>query len=87
MPEAEDRPLPPPEYRDPIDRSLDYFDHEKELGPEKPVVDPPPPVAEMKFWTDTLGRQYPLDAYGNIIRNTTKPFGVPTPMWSAASAK
>ena len=38
-----------------------------------------------KYWKDTLGRMYPVDGLGNIIRKTNKPFGVPKQMWLEAS--
>ena len=41
---------------------------------------PEPPTEEganRKVWIDTLGRAYPIDDYGNIVRKTSKPFGAP----------
>merc|ERR1712242_534881 len=36
---------------------------------------------------DSLGRVYPVDSYGNILRKTCRPFGVSTQQWKSASKK
>ena len=46
-------------------------------GEEAPV----PPAA----YVDKLGRVYPVDRYGNILRKTCRPFGVSTQQWKSAS--
>ena len=33
--------------------------------------------ASATHWIDTQGRAYPIDMYGNIIRRSNKPYGVP----------
>ena len=38
-----------------------------------------------KYWIDTLGRPYPLDQYGNIIRKSNRPYGVSREDWEKAS--
>ena len=48
-------------------------------GEEAPV----PPAA----YVDKLGRVYPVDRYGNILRKTCRPFGVSTQQWKSASKK
>ena len=35
---------------------------------------------------DSLGRVYPIDVYGNIIRKTRRPYGAPAEEWANASS-
>ncbi len=87
--------LPEPKARehDPligVQHALAPFDARAEDNQQPPpeVVEPPaPPVVQPRVWIDTLGRAYPVDHFGNIMRKTNKPFGVPTAMWTKASQK
>eukprot|EP00974_Lingulodinium_polyedra_P103108 9981063-Lingulodinium_polyedra.AAC.1 len=60
----------------------------QELLPEalRPVGEPQPPVPPSSY-VDKLGRVYPVDSYGHIIRKTCRPFGVTVDMWKKASKK
>ena len=53
---------------------------ESGAGEGEPVAnsDPQP---KMSAYVDSLGRVYPVDTYGNIIRKTCRPFGVATEQW------
>ena len=42
---------------------------------------------KMSAYVDKLGRVYPVDVFGNIIRKTGRPFGVTTKQWTSASRK
>ena len=48
----------------------------------KTKADPPPSA-----YIDKLGRVYPVDTYGSILRKTSRPFGVTTEQWTKASRK
>ena len=41
----------------------------------------------MSAYVDKLGRVYPVDVFGNILRKTCRPFGVTTEQWTKASRK
>ena len=38
-------------------------------------------------YVDSLGRVYPVDSYGNILRKTCRPFGVTSQQWKSASKR
>ena len=71
------------------DNWLTPFDPSAETGvPEKPDETEQPKPKEgpsPSAYIDKLGRVYPVDVYGNIIRNTGRPFGVSTEQWTKAS--
>ena len=72
VPEPEELYIPPP----PIPQNSDDLVASKLIEKKE---DAP------KYWIDTLGRPYPLDQYGNIVRTSNRPYGVPKEDWKKAS--
>ena len=68
------------------DNWLEPFDPSAESGAsdvgEPPTLETPP---KMSSYVDKLGRVYPVDTFGNILRKTCRPFGVTTEPWKSAS--
>ena len=63
------------------------------LPPEFPSADPDkdatsamtPPAGYYGIYTDSLGRSYRLDTFGNIIRKSTRPWYISSAEWKAMS--
>ena len=63
----------------------DIAQQEVDALPEPAPEDAPRPRDTPRVYVDALGRPYPIDDWGNIIRKTSRPFGVPPKLWNNAS--
>ena len=68
---------------------LQPFDPSVEIGAgkEEPTVSHDVSSPKPTAFVDKLGRVYPVDAFGCILRKTCRPFGVATEQWKSASRK
>ena len=69
--------LPDPEVRPPAFAPPPHPD-----STPSGAVDPPRAVR-----VDSLGRRYPVDEYGDVIRKSTRPKGVPSAAWNTLTPK
>ena len=89
------RPVEPPQQEEDngpkfgaSDNWLDPFDPDAEPSvKDKEKSSGSDPPVKMSSYVDKLGRVYPVDVFGNILRKTCRPFGVTTEQWKAASRK